>query len=137
MPRFFGVPSAGFLHPAAAAGLTAQVARMHGIGIVSHLLLYTHIARHKVPQLNSSEIIVSVLTHAAVADRTLASYNAKLGNAPAQVAPRQFSVEVRPFLRKSLGVGFWKLGKFASHIQNVFWMGSLLAMQAELLASQK
>jgi hypothetical protein len=137
MPRFFGAPSVNQLSHPAAAQLAAEVSRIHALGIVSHLLLFTHPSRNKIPQVPLGQLVNAVLEHAGIADKALASYSAKANNAPAQVARQHFSHQIRPLLRTTFGIGFWTLGKVTAHIQNVFWIGSFLAMQAELLADQR
>jgi hypothetical protein len=135
-PRFFAVPTVAQLAEPTPTQLATLIERMHVLGIVSHLLLFKHPARDKITYLTTTALVADVLEAAGIADSVLKSYNSRANGAPASVAREQYAREVSPYLKNVLSIGFWKAGKIASHFQNFFWVGALLGVRAETLASQ-
>ena len=131
--RFLKKPSTAALPDSARVATDDIIENTFLMGLMCHLFLNAFPTRDNTKQVNMDTLVRTWGPKTLVADEMMKTYNKDLNELPLRVFESYFISRIEPTLKKQLRLGFWNLGKCHSYFRNLFFSGTLLGMEFDLM----
>ena len=133
-PRVLGISSVDELPELQAAKLADALQASFFLGMACHLILCSHPGRTRIDEVDLTALFADYLKESLKATSHVRSYSRSANNIPRDIFEVEYA-EMELFVKKNLGLGFWKRGKVRTNYYNTFCSGILLPMMSEICVS--
>jgi hypothetical protein len=131
--RFLKVPSISNLIAENRVILEEILENTFFLGIVSYLRMLNFPTRSDLESINLNDLFNKWGVDAVIANNLMKSFDDKSNGLFSIIIKSYYKAKVEPILKERFRFGFWNLGKCDSYFGNLFFAGSLLAVQFDLM----
>ena len=131
--RFLKTPSTATLPEELRLPLDSIIENSFFLGLMCHLFLHSFLTRGYVERVNIDALVHVWGLNTLMADEMMKTYNKEANELPQRVFESYFNTKIKPVLKKQFTCGSFSVGQCHSYFRNLFFSGTLLGLQFDLM----